>query len=82
MKVKAPKKFVSINGQTVRKRGDNPIRIARTPSDQKPEYANEVDILDVWGNVAARLVYDPGKKIMRCGARLVLECPHGLRKTR
>jgi hypothetical protein len=61
--------FVSINGHTIRKRGDKPIRIAKTPSDAKPVYANEIEIVG-----PARLVYDPDKQLLRCGARLVLEC--------
>lgn len=62
-------KYVSINGNTIRSRGDKPIRIAKTPSDQKPTYANEIVILG-----GAKLVYDPEQAIMRCGARLVLVC--------
>jgi len=62
-------KYVSINGHTIRKRGDKPIRIARTPSDPKPIYANEIDIVG-----PARLVYDKDQQLLRCGARLVLEC--------
>lgn len=67
-------KFISINGQTIRRNAkhglrDAPIRIARTRSDPNPTYANEVEILG-----SARLVYDPAKAIMRCGARLVLVC--------
>ncbi len=67
-------KFVSINGQTIRRNAISgerkpPIRIAKSRHDDKPVYASEVEILG-----AARLVYDPDKAIMRCGARLVLEC--------
>ena len=62
-------KYVSINGHTIRKRGDKPIRIARTPSDQHPVYANAIDIVG-----PARLVYDKDNRLLRCGARLVLEC--------
>jgi len=67
-------KYISINGHTIRKnavRGtvDAPIRIARSRSDQHPEYASEIEIVG-----PARLVYDPEKAIMRCGARLVIEC--------
>lgn len=67
-------KYVSINGQTIRRnaaRKENvpPIRVASTRSDQHPVYAHEIEIV---GN--ARLVYDPEKAIMRCGARLVLIC--------
>lgn len=65
-------KYVSINAHTIRsnaKHGtdDPPIRIARTKSDAKPVYAHEIELV---GN--ARLVYDPTKAIMRCGARMVL----------
>jgi hypothetical protein len=67
-------KFVSINGHTVRKNSRDgtanpPIRIARTRSDSNPTYASEVEILG-----SARLLYDPSKAILRCGARLVLVC--------
>ena len=67
-------KFVSINGQTIRKNSRDgstipPIRIARTRTDPNPIYASEVEI-----SGSARLIYDPGKTIMRCGARLVLVC--------
>ena len=62
-------KYVSINGHTIRKRGDKTIRIAKSPSDQHPVYANEIDIIG-----PAKLFYDPEKRLMRCGARLVLMC--------
>lgn len=67
-------KYVSINAHTIRKNAvagtdSAPIRIAKSKSDAKPSYANEIEIVG-----PARLVYDPSKPIMRCGARLVLEC--------
>lgn len=67
-------KYVSINGHTIRRNAvlgmsDAPIRIARTKSDRKPAYASEVEIIG-----PARLVYDPCKKLLHCGARMVLEC--------
>ncbi len=67
-------KYVSINAGTVRRNAvlgtdEAPIRIARTPSDAKPTYASELEIIG-----PARLVYDPRHKRLRCGARLVLEC--------
>jgi hypothetical protein len=67
-------KYVSINGHTVRSNARNgictpPIRIARTRTDSNPIYASEVEILG-----GARLLHDPEKAIMRCGARLVLVC--------
>lgn len=67
-------KYVSINAHTIRRNAvtgttDAPIRIAKSRSDQKPTYAKEIEIIG-----PARLVYDPGKAIMRCGARLVLVC--------
>ena len=46
-----------------------PIRIARSRTDPTPIYAKEVEILG-----SARLVYDPTKAMLRCGARLVLIC--------
>lgn len=65
-------KYVSINGPIIRRNAlhgtdDPPIRIARTPSDAKPVYAHEINILG-----SSKLVYSPDKPIMRCGARLVL----------
>ncbi len=67
-------KYVSINAHTIRHNavaGEEapPIRIARTKSDAKPEYANEIEIIG-----KARLVYDPRKKLIKCGARMVLMC--------
>ncbi len=62
-------KYVSINGNVIRRRGDRPIRIARTPSDAKPIYANEIELIG-----PSRLRYDPERRIMRCGARLIIEC--------
>lgn len=67
-------KYVSINAHTIRHNAvagteDKPIRIARTKSDAKPSYASEIEIVG-----PARLVYDPTKKLLRCGARMVLEC--------
>ena len=69
--------YVSINGGTIRKNailGTNepPIRWARTRSDQKPRYAHEVEIVG-----KCRLVYNPKKPILRCGARLVLQAEDG-----
>jgi hypothetical protein len=66
--------FVSINGHTIRSNAKHgttepPIRIARTKSDTEPRYAREIEIVG-----PARLVYDPTKAMLRCGARLVLEC--------
>jgi hypothetical protein len=67
-------KFVSINGQTIRQNSRHgtavpPIRIARTRSDPNPIYASEVEI-----SGRTRLIYDPTKAMLRCGARLVLVC--------
>lgn len=67
-------KYVSINAHTIRRNavaGEKaaPIRIARSKSDAKPTYASEIEIIG-----PARLVYDPTKALMRCGARMVLQC--------
>lgn len=67
-------KYVSINAHTIRHNAvagttDAPIRIARNKSDAKPTYAREIEIIG-----PARLVYDPTKPLLRCGARMVLEC--------
>lgn len=67
-------KYVSINAATIRRNAvlhktEAPIRIAKSKGDAKPVYASEIEIVG-----PARLVYDPENKILRCGARLVLEC--------
>lgn len=67
-------RYVSINGHTiranaVRKTNNPPIRIARSRSDKNPVYASEIEIVG-----PARLVYRPNEPILKCGARLVLEC--------
>jgi hypothetical protein len=67
-------KYVSINGHTIRSNAKHglaepPIRIAGTKSDAQPAYAREIEIIG-----PARLVYDPTKAMLRCGARMVLEC--------
>lgn len=69
--------YVSINGNTIRSNSKNgtekaPIRIARTPNDQDPTYAKRIKI-----NAPCMLVYDPACRILRCGARLVIEAPDG-----
>ncbi len=71
--VRRPVGYVSINGHLIRRNvrdGSNlpPIRIARSWSDAKPRYASEVKI-----NGPSRLVYTPQGRILKCGARLVLE---------
>lgn len=67
-------KYVSINGHTIRRNAvtgsaEPPIRIAKTRSDKAPIYASEVEIVG-----PARLTYSPAAAIMKCGARLVLQC--------
>ena len=67
-------KYVSINGHTIRKNSltgsrDAPIRIAKSPSDKRPIYAHEIEIVG-----PASLIYNPDKPIMSCGARLILKC--------
>lgn len=64
--------YISINSHVVRSntkhgRDDPPIRIARTRSDRSPTYAREIRI-----DGPSRLVYDPNRAILNCGARLVL----------
>jgi hypothetical protein len=49
-----------------------PIRIARSRSDRTPRYTREIRI-----NGPSRLVYDPAKRILNCGARLVIEAESG-----
>jgi len=66
-------KFVSINGHVIRGNAKNgtkfpPIRIASSRSDKKPVYASEIEIIG-----SSRLIYDPGRRILACGARLVIE---------
>ncbi len=67
------KTFISINSHIIRGnaskgRNDPPIRIAKSKHDKSPVYAHEVFI-----DGPSRLLYDPNKKILNCGARLVLE---------
>lgn len=67
-------RYVSINGHTIRSNSRHgtytpPIRIARTRTDPNPVYCSEVEI-----SGRARLIYDPTKAMLRCGARLVLVC--------
>jgi len=67
-------KFISINSHAIKSNSryglaEPPIRIARTRSDPNPIYASEVEI-----SGSARLIYDPTKAMLRCGARLVLVC--------
>jgi hypothetical protein len=67
-------RYVSINGNVIRSNAKHgtatpPIRIARSPFDAKPVYASEIEI-----EGPAKLIYDPDKAVMRCGARMVLVC--------
>lgn len=65
--------FISINAHTIRKNArhgtnDPPIRITKTKSG-KPIYAHAIEVIG-----DSRLIYSPKKPILKCGARLVLEC--------
>lgn len=69
--------YVSINAHTIRRNAvlgmnDPPIRIARTRSDPAPRYAHRVRI-----DGPSELIYSQGKPILKCGARLVLQCRTG-----
>lgn len=63
--------YISVNKQTVARNsrsGSKDAAIAiRFGKSGVPTYVNEVEI-----NGPSRLVYDPAKPILRCGARLVL----------
>lgn len=66
-------KYVSVNSHIIRKNAKHgtkeaPIRIARSKSDKSPIYASSIELI---GN--SKLIYDPNKPIMSCGARLVIE---------
>jgi hypothetical protein len=66
--------YISVNAHTIRRNArsgtsDPPIRIARSKSDKKPLYVNDVEVVG-----GARLRYSADKPILKCGARLVLEC--------
>lgn len=68
------KAYISINGQAIRKNAvvgtkEHPIRIATSKSGPAVVYASRIKI-----NGPSELMYDPGKRIMKCGARLVLVC--------
>lgn len=72
MKRKA-KAYIAINAHTIRRnavRGTNepPIRVAIGKNDRSPRYASRVEI-----DGPSKLIYDPGARILKCGARLVLE---------
>lgn len=53
-----------------------PIRVAKGKHG-KPQYGNEVAVLDKDGNEVAVFVYDPVNAVTGCGARLVLIAKHG-----
>ncbi len=67
-------KYISINshkirGNAIRGTNEAPIRIACSKNDKNPVYAREIKIIG-----KARLVYSPHKKLISCGARMVLVC--------
>jgi hypothetical protein len=64
-------KYVSINGNVIRSMlGMAPALHTRSRTGSNPTYASELEILG-----SARLLYDPEKAILRCGARLCTSSP-------
>lgn len=59
---------------------DGVLRLARGRHGA-PLYGQRMEILDAQGNVAATMEYDPHDTILPCGARVVLICHHGARRT-
>lgn len=59
---------------------DGVLRLARGRYGA-PLYGQRMEILDAQGNVAATMEYDPHDSILPCGARVVLICHHGARRT-
>ena len=65
--------YISVNSHKIRtnaKHGTNypPIRVAKNKSDSEPRYAHEIKIIG-----DSKLLYNPNKPILKCGARLVIE---------
>jgi hypothetical protein len=67
--------YLSINSHTIRRNTKlqqgfvPPIRVAKSPSDKRPQYAHEVEIVG-----SSRLIYTPTEPLLACGARLTLVC--------
>jgi hypothetical protein len=71
---KEPKWYVNINQHVLRANTSAngnapPIRVSKGKSG-KGAYFHSVSL-----PAGSRLVYDPLKPILKCGARLVIECP-------
>ena len=74
--------YISINGHVIRANArhgtdDPPIRVAGSRNDRKPRYAREIEI-----DGPSRLIYNPAKPILNCGARLVIETERPVRIVR
>lgn len=66
--------YVTINKQIIAQNVKNgtefpPVRVTKGKAG-KGTYCQEVDL-----PVGSKLVYSPHKPILKCGARLVIECP-------
>lgn len=64
--------YISVNSHIIRRNAktggsEPPVRVARCKSDRDPIYAHSVKI-----EGPSRLVYHADRKILNCGARLVL----------
>lgn len=73
--------YISVNRQTIahnRKHGtdDPPLRIAKGKHGN-PVYAREIEIVG-----PSRVVYDPVKPILKCGARLAIATESEVRVVR
>lgn len=66
--------YVNINKQTIARNAkhgtdDPPVRISRGKSD-KQTYCNELEL-----PAGSKIIYSPHSPLVKCGARLVIECP-------
>jgi hypothetical protein len=60
---------------------DPPVRFQRGKSG-KQTYCQELAITDAQGNQVARVIYDPFKPVLKCGARLAIVADHGVKVIR
>jgi hypothetical protein len=71
--------YISVDGGAISrnsavgcKSAEPPIRIDRRLDCRHPKFAHEIKI-----NAPCRLVYQPTRAVLPCGARLVIEAPDG-----
>jgi hypothetical protein len=71
--------YISVDGGAIARNAaigsnaaDPPIRIDHRLDCRNPRFAHEIRI-----NAPCRLVYQPTRVVLPCGARLVIEAPDG-----